>query len=787
MLRRCALVAVTLAAGCLRDDLVRCGSITCPIGRECDLVHQLCLVPGEPRCGDGIISIEIEETCDDGDANADAPDACRTRCQVPRCGDGIADPSLGETCDDGNVVTGDGCRPDCRSNELCGNGELDNALGEQCDDGNTRAHDGCDSSCSREVARWRRVVSGPSNASVVADIDGPLAAYDARRGVFVMWSYSETYERRSGNWYSAPSTTVGPSAGTTMVYDHARGLIVLVGGGQTWTWDGVTWQRLFGVSSPQHTATQAIYDSGRQRIVAHALSTTLELGPTGAWTTVATAQVPNRVEFAFVYDPTRGRSVVTGGLDGDVSGAIYRSDTWEWDGTTWTERPSADLEAFSAMAFWDTARQAVTHVGGWSSSTMIAWNYELGATWTATAAYGPSAEGAVAHDPFSGRTITYGGVEDPVNPVETNTLRERDDAGWAIVPAVEPGTRVADIVDDTARGCLVLFGGVDALVWEWCQHRWRSVSASGPTARTAPAMAYDAARRRTVVFGGRVSSTVQAETWEWDGSAWHAGPSGPPARDFATMVYDRARGVSVLFGGRGAAGDLGDTWTYDGAVWTQRTGTGPSARARPAIAYDEARQRVVLFGGLAAAGYLADTWEWDGTSWLQLTPLDHPMRSAGAMTYDRDRGTVLYREAAGEVWEWDGQAWRSLEVQNAGPSGDGRFVFHTAERESAAFVAGKLSLLSPRGQVSENCTLDLDVDGDGLRGCADDDCWGRCSSECPPGSVGCTSQASCGDLSCGSLETCWTCPGDCGACAERCGDFRCTASESPVTCPGDCR
>ncbi|HEX4452367.1 MAG TPA: MYXO-CTERM sorting domain-containing protein [Kofleriaceae bacterium] len=39
------------------------------------------------------------EECDDGSANADAPDTCRTYCRRPRCGDLIVD--SGEQCDDG--------------------------------------------------------------------------------------------------------------------------------------------------------------------------------------------------------------------------------------------------------------------------------------------------------------------------------------------------------------------------------------------------------------------------------------------------------------------------------------------------------------------------------------------------------------------------------------------------------------------------------------------------------------------------------------------------------------
>ena len=61
-------------------------------------LDDVCIVANpDSICGDGVKS--ATEECDDGSANADAPDKCRTYCRVPRCGDGIID--TGEDCDDG--------------------------------------------------------------------------------------------------------------------------------------------------------------------------------------------------------------------------------------------------------------------------------------------------------------------------------------------------------------------------------------------------------------------------------------------------------------------------------------------------------------------------------------------------------------------------------------------------------------------------------------------------------------------------------------------------------------
>ncbi len=76
-----------------------------------------------------------------------AQDAC---IEIGGCGDGIISPDRGEICDDGNTRDGDGCSADCKSTEVCGNNILDSAAGELCDDGNTQDGDGCSSKCIPE-------------------------------------------------------------------------------------------------------------------------------------------------------------------------------------------------------------------------------------------------------------------------------------------------------------------------------------------------------------------------------------------------------------------------------------------------------------------------------------------------------------------------------------------------------------------------------------------------------------------------------------------------------------
>jgi cysteine-rich repeat protein len=84
------------------------------------------------------------EECDEGEANADEADVCRTNCRLPTCADGIVD--TGEECDDGNDVAEDGCSNNCRL-PACGDGVQQG--GEECDDGNDDESDACSSGCTQ--------------------------------------------------------------------------------------------------------------------------------------------------------------------------------------------------------------------------------------------------------------------------------------------------------------------------------------------------------------------------------------------------------------------------------------------------------------------------------------------------------------------------------------------------------------------------------------------------------------------------------------------------------------
>jgi cysteine-rich repeat protein len=133
-----ALVALAACAG--NPSATECPTgITCPSGTTCAAVQPVCITTS---CGDGIQ--QTTERCDDG--NIIDGDGCSADCKSQEiCGDTTISSAAGEVCDDGNALGGDGCAADCKSVEVCGNMIRD--VGEACDDGNTVPGDGCSGNC----------------------------------------------------------------------------------------------------------------------------------------------------------------------------------------------------------------------------------------------------------------------------------------------------------------------------------------------------------------------------------------------------------------------------------------------------------------------------------------------------------------------------------------------------------------------------------------------------------------------------------------------------------------
>jgi hypothetical protein len=406
---------------------------------------------------------------------------------------------------------------------------------------------------------------------------------------------------------------------------------------------------------------------------------------------------------------------------------------------------------------------------------------------------GPRVEGGFAFHSSQSNYVLFGGLG-PGGLLLSDTWTYAGSAWTArTLPARSPSAFSETTCEyDAAHGRVILWSGDTQLSWQWTPRReWEQLSIP-PADIVGPgqASAYDSKRRVVVILGRDITNGDKMETWELGegdpigaeaGGEWNEvlTSTTPSTRVYHGMAYDAARAQVVMFGSHAA----GSTWTYDGSNWTEHTVVGPPPRAYPRLAYDARRERVVLFGGsgMPSGLLLADTWEWDGTSWTERTPAMSPAgRIRHSLTYDpaRERVILVGGETvtgyASDTWDWNGTTWTRTVLAAPAPVRAYHCAAYDAVGRQLLIFGGQNFFNSPVAETwalrfgdparpGERCRFATDdFDADGLAGCADPDCWGRCTPGCIPGLACPTTAERCGDGACNrSVEDMYLCPDDC--------------------------
>lgn len=782
--------SVTVAITCVQDSLVDCGDgVACPAGLQCVSAPEL----PAPTCANRDQRAACEGRNDKSACTLGGlPGTCFDgACILAVCGDNITDAS--EACDDGNTVGSDGCSANCASIEKCGDGVIDLLAEEQCEDAVAGlSGDGCSSTCKIEYLFWRDVTPGTIDArfgyGLATGPDGNVVLFGGAvgSGSNTNATYDETWEWDGSTWARlAPPTSPPRRTWPALAYDPRRHRVVMFGGfdtigtrtDTTWEFDGVTWEERTPTTRPAARAIASLACSPTRCVLAGGNS--LGEAETWSWDGDDWSRIPNgpppREGAALAYDAARDVFLLSNGRTGP--GII---DTWELGTSGWTQitntatlpaiaQPilaaynpvtrrvyagASSLFEYTAAGWgsasvsppsgagtlaWNEARQRLTATSG--SSITSVHQYD-GTAWSTTTTSSPAglSHAAATFDRANGRTILF---------ERTTGMWAWNGTAWRLLasPASGPAVFVTAIAFDETCGDVILFGGAtgaNALPGETWRFdgTWHQMSIAGPPGRIAHAMAYDPSRRATILLGGRTSLSTQVpaeDMWQLagpcDGRAWSqiSVTPHPPARSNTTLVFDPRSDQLVVFGGQTQTAPLGDTWTWDGAAWTEHVVTpAPSARFEHGLAFDPKRREVVLVGGRASPGSrLGDVWRWNGNEWKETTALV-PLtpRAGGALVPDRTDALVLI-------------------------GGD------TASVGSTQSIArlGYDQALHP----SERCQIaSADEDRDGLAGCADPDCRGRCAPTCPV-----------------TIEL-PSCTG------PRCGDGTCSPVEDPGICPADC-
>jgi hypothetical protein len=304
----------------------------------------------------------------------------------------------------------------------------------------------------------------------------------------------------AAQWQLASPTT-SPSAryGHALAYDGSANRVLLFGGSagfstsnETWAYDGSNWQQLSPTASPN--------------------------GHTG---------------IDMVHDLVRGVTLMYGGMSTSFFGGPSVDQTWEFDGTTWTQ------------VFPTTTPGGLGNYG-------------------------------MAYDLLRQRVVLYGGSSNSFFPIAEAGTWEFDGTNWALrTPATNPGPLERPAMCfHQGLGRTVLFGGIDPQIggndttWLYDGTNWTAAPVTGarPSVRTGAKMAYDSVRGVCVLSGGVDPMNGQpiVDTWQFDGASWTQVPTVNSGRYAHGMAFLPTTRQVVLFGGSNPAtfSDLGDTWLH---------------------------------------------------------------------------------------------------------------------------------------------------------------------------------------------------------------------------------
>jgi len=322
-----------------------------------------------------------------------------------------------------------------------------------------------------------------------------------------------------------------------MAFDAGNNLTVLFGGADvagfpptafadTWTWDGVDWTQASPATSP-----------------------------------------PGRYFGGMAYDIARSKVVMYGGLSPTFFGANYLDDTWEWDGTNWTQITTANTPG------------------------SIFGNPGVG-------------EVSMAYDLIGQKIVMFGGdLFQGIVPAPAVTLIY-DGTDWSQDAAgTQPPRRSqASMCSAPILGGVLLFGGTnfnnppgpsgeitwnDTWVYSTTTSSWREIVPTGPLPppRAGASLEFDPNSGLIVMHGGYADSPTGAlplsDTWLFDGQSgtWTDvtaafGSPTPPLVRFETA--EGPGGCTVLFGG--ASGFFGaannNTWVQGCLATAAAYGTG---------------------------------------------------------------------------------------------------------------------------------------------------------------------------------------------------------------------
>ena len=571
----------------------------------------------------------------------------------------------------------------CEPTLTCGDGVVDAPLGEQCDDGLAGfSGDGCTGACLSEYGVWRDATPAiPASRLFEAVVPDP------RGDGLLMFG---------GGLPDSPSSDRLPTA-----FDDL------------WRWDGVTWRPVAQPVRPPARSAAAIAlapavpsGQGPRAVMFGGIDASLAvLGDTWEWDGVTweqrTPAVAPSARRGAALACAPGRCILFGGQTGVGPSPVSLDDTWQWDGTTWTQLTSGTHPGaypYASMAF-DAAHDRMVLFTANNAIVPVRETWELTATtgwrkivlfWSA-ALINPSQPINVVYRPAaSGGPGSVYMMVGTFSSFKTELWRLDDGPSetWRLV-TTDMAPLVAATALDPVRGTFVAIDRQPDSVFE---SNGTVVNPVQPVSLPSPDLTGGAVAAAYDPRHGRTLAVTPDGTFAWSGEGFQRlvppppDALGPASTLGVAVAYDTRCDQLITFGGVNLEDStetpLAATWRFTGTTWqliARPPGAAPGARSFATMAYDARRDRVVMFGGASSTTTeLGDGWELDTSDgcaaprWVPVPPgaSSPPPRREATLTYDDDRrvsvlhGGLVHLDGIGsstavlgDTWEWDGTSW----------------------------------------------------------------------------------------------------------------------------------
>jgi PKD repeat protein len=288
--------------------------------------------------------------------------------------------------------------------------------------------------------------------------------------------------------------------------------------------------------------------------------------------------------------------------------------------------------AYAAMAY-DAADGYSVLYGGSAGTTLYGdtWSFTTTAGWTklGPATAPPSlTEPTMTYDAGSSKIVMFGGCEGLLYCPESETWTYSG-GNWAqFTTGTAPTANLASgMAYDAADSEVVMFGGCSSIntISQNCNSGsylattykfttsagWSSVtSASSPTARTSPGMAYDPVLKEVLLYGGYDGTNSLSDMWSFSAGTWTpmSPTSSPGALSNFDMFWDTSLNEMIIFGGDTQTSTSANTWAFSNNAWTKLTPTTSPPGRDGSVCAAPTTGPPIIWGGNVNNNTVADTW-----------------------------------------------------------------------------------------------------------------------------------------------------------------------------------